>query len=107
MSRQVLVACIFGLSVSASAFAAEAVELFKSKCSSCHGEDGKAQTKMGKKEKIPDFTTEKFQSGVTDDKIKDAITNGVPDTKMKAFSGKLTPDEIASLAKFVRTFKGK
>ena len=106
MHRNLVLAAVFGLAVSASAFAADAAEIFKSKCSSCHGEDGKADTKMGKKEKIPDFTTEKFQGGLTDDKIKDVITNGVPDTKMKAFSGKLTPDEIASLAKLVRGFKG-
>lgn len=107
MQRNLIFAAVFAMSLSASAFAADAAEIFKSKCSSCHGEDGKAQTKMGQKEKIPDFTTEKFQSGLTDDKIKDVITNGVPDTKMKAFSGKLTADEIATLVKFVRGFKAK
>ena len=106
MQRKLVVAAVFAaLSLSSSAFAADAAEIFKAKCSSCHGEDGKAETKMGKKEKIPDFSTEKFQAGLTDDKIKDVITNGVPDTKMKAFQGKLTPDEIASLVKFVRAFK--
>jgi cytochrome c553 len=107
MRKHLVIATLFVLSISTSAFAADAAEIFKAKCSSCHGEDGKAKTKMGAKEKIPDFTTDKFQAGLTDDKLKDAITNGVPDTKMKAFNGKLTAEEIASLVKLVRGFKGK
>jgi mono/diheme cytochrome c family protein len=106
MYRRLILAAALGLVISGSAWA-DAADLFKAKCSSCHGEDGKAVTKIGKKEKIDDFTSEKFQSGITDEKILGVITNGVPDTKMKAFSGKLTADEIASLAKYVRTFKGK
>jgi mono/diheme cytochrome c family protein len=106
MHRRLIVLAVSSLFVSGAAWA-DPAELFKAKCSSCHGEDGKAHTKIGTKEKIDDFTTDKFQSGITDEKITGAITNGVPDTKMKAFSGKLTPDEIASLAKYVRTFKGK
>jgi mono/diheme cytochrome c family protein len=106
MYRRLIQAAAFSLLISGSAWA-DSADLFKAKCSSCHGEDGKAATKIGKKEKIDDFTTEKFQAGITDDKILGIITNGVPDTKMKAFSGKLTADEIAALAKYVRTFKGK
>jgi mono/diheme cytochrome c family protein len=106
MYRQLILAAAFSLLISGSAWA-EAADLFKAKCSSCHGEDGKAHTKIGQKEKVDDFTTEKFQAGVTDEKILGIITNGVPDTKMKAFSSKLTAEEIASLAKYVRTFKGK
>jgi cytochrome c6 len=107
MHRQFILAFIFASSLSASAFAVDDAGIFKSKCSSCHGEDGKAHTKMGAKEKIPDMTSDKVQAGITDDKIKDAITNGIPDSKMKGFSGKLTPEEIDALAKYVRTFKGK
>src|SRR6266852_8349982 len=69
MNRLLVAASILALSLPAASFAGDPAETFKSKCSSCHGEDGKAQTKMGKKEKIPDFTTDKFQSGLTDAKI--------------------------------------
>lgn len=96
---------VAALGTGAVARAVEVAPLFKSKCASCHGEDGKAQTKMGQKEKIPDMTTDKWQSGIADAKIKDTITNGKPDTKMKGFAGKLAPEEIDALVLHLRTFK--
>jgi mono/diheme cytochrome c family protein len=107
MHRHLALASIFALSIASPALAADAAGIFKSKCAQCHGEDGKAETKMGKKEKITDFTTEKWQSGVTDQKIAETIAKGKTDTKMKAFEGKLTAEEIAALVKHIRGFKAK
>ncbi len=41
--------------------------LWKSKCGSCHGADGKAQTEKGKKMKMEDYTTAEWQKAKTDD----------------------------------------
>ena len=81
---------------------AGAQEIFEQKCKFCHGEDGRGKTKKGKQYKVPDFTSKKFQKNESDEEIKDAITNGVPKSKMKAFKDKLTPDQIDALAKYVR-----
>ena len=54
--------------------------LWKSKCSSCHGMDGKGQTEKGKKMKVGDMTTAEFQKGKDED-WKKAITDGVKEEK--------------------------
>ena len=55
-------ALVLTLALAANAYADEVKDVWNAKCKSCHGEDGKAKTKMGEKEKIPDFTTAKFDA---------------------------------------------
>ncbi len=74
------------------------------RCTGCHGADGKGQTKKGKALKAPDFTSQKFQQETAEEEIEDAISNGVPKSKMPAFKGKLSDAEIQELVKFVRAF---
>ena len=74
-------------------------DLFKAKCSMCHGPDGKGFAAI----KTPNFTDPKWQASKKDPEILDAIKNGRKDTMMKGFSGKLKDDEIESLAKYVRS----
>ena len=50
------------------------------------------QTKKGQQYKAPDFTNAKWQKHTTDDEIVDAITDGVPKTKMPAFRKSFRPD---------------
>jgi len=85
----------------------EAAEIFDRKCDFCHGEDGRGQTKKGKKLKAPDFTSPKFQKETTDKEILSAIEDGVLKKKMPAFKTKLTADQIQLLAAYVRGFAGK
>lgn len=82
-------------------------DIWDKRCTFCHGPDGKAKTKKGRQYKAEDFTKAKWQKSTTDDEIVDAITNGVPKTKMPAFKEKLSPDEIKSMVPFVRAFGGK
>jgi mono/diheme cytochrome c family protein len=100
-------ALVMALSLSATVYAEESsADLWKAKCKGCHGEDGKAKTKMGEKEKIPDFTNADWQKKHSDDAIKDVITNGSKENaKMKPFKDKLTPEQIDGLVKYVRSFK--
>jgi cytochrome c6 len=86
---------------------AGAQEIFQQRCKLCHGEDGKGQTKKGRLVKAPNFTGPRWQKHTTDDEIREAITNGVPKTKMKGFKDKLTPDQIEALANYVRGFGKK
>ena len=88
---------------SLTAFAADGKAVFQQHCKGCHGPDGKANTRIGHKVKIPDFTSAKFQQSVTDAKIKDVITNGSKkNKKMKAFKSKLSAEEIDAVAHYIR-----
>jgi mono/diheme cytochrome c family protein len=85
-------------------------ELWKARCSTCHGLDGKGHTKTGKKWKIEDFTRPKWQKAMSDDEIRRTIENGVRQKRtgkvmMPAFGKKLTPEEIDSLVGWVRSLE--
>ena len=88
--------------------AADAKTNWANNCAQCHGPDGKAGTKMGKMLNAKDLTDPKVQAGFTDAQAAEAIKNGVKEggkTKMKAFGGKLSDDEIKALVAYVRTLK--
>lgn len=89
-----------------AARAASADDIWQEKCSMCHGDTGHADTKLGKKHKIPDLSSPKAKK-LSDTQIHDIISNGVKDTKMKPWKGKLTDAEIASLVKYVRGLQAK
>ncbi len=93
-----------------AAAADPAVErMFKAKCAACHGADGKAQTKQGEKMKIRDMTAAAWKKEFTTDKIKATILDGVTRDKdgvkqeMKPFKGKITDEQVAALADYVRS----
>lgn len=52
---------------------------FNAKCASCHGKEGKGDTEMGKKRHARDLSDAKVQSGMTDEEITKAITDGIPE----------------------------
>jgi cytochrome c553 len=90
-----------------SASAADVKENWDKDCKKCHGEDGKGDTKMGKKLEIKDFTDAKVQADMKDDAMLKAIKEGVKDgekTRMKAVEG-LSDEEMKALVDYVRKFK--
>ncbi len=82
--------------------------LWRAKCASCHGDDGKGQTEQGKKMGISDMITPAWQKKFTDAQIKSAIENGVNETRngkkveMDAYKSKLRPEQIDALTAYVR-----
>ena len=102
-------ALLISFSLGALAHAGTPVpEFWTSKCKSCHGADGKADTKTGKKEKIEDMTTAAWQTQWTDEKMKPVILEGSKDNKkMKPFKEKLKADgvEVAEVIKYIRGLK--
>ena len=100
-------ALLISFSFTAIAHADTVPEIWKSKCKSCHGEDGKADTKTGKKEKVQDMTVATWQSEWSDEKMKKIILEGSKDNKkMKPFKDKLSAEEVDGLIKHIRGFKG-
>lgn len=95
------------LAVSGAALAEDTApaDIWKARCKGCHGEDGKAKTRVGMKENIPDFTSPDWQKHMSDADIRKIIAEGSPkNAKMKAFQDRLSPTEIDSLVKYVRGF---
>ncbi len=88
--------------------AEEAKIIWDKSCASCHGKEGKGDTKMGKKLGIRDFTDCKVQEAMKDEEMIKAIKEGIKKdgkTTMKAFGDKLSDEEIKALVAYVRSFK--
>ena len=101
-------ALVMTLSLATSAYAEDGADVWKAKCKSCHGEDGKAQTKMGQKESIDDFTSAAWQEHESDDEIREVIREGSSkNKKMKSYKDKLTAEQIDGLVRYIRTMKAK
>lgn len=91
-----------------AAYAATAQENWENSCASCHGEDGKAQTKQGKKLKIRDYTDAKVQAELKDDAMLQAILDGVKEggkERMKGYKDELSEQEAKDLVAYIRTLK--
>jgi cytochrome c553 len=79
--------------------------LWKKNCASCHGEDGKGQTKAGKQKKVEDLTNPEVRAKFDREKMIKAIKEGKKDDagkdRMKPYADKLSEAEIASLADYI------
>jgi cytochrome c oxidase cbb3-type subunit 3 len=83
--------------------ASDGGDLFKQKCTMCHGVDGKGFAAL----KTPDFTDPKVQASLTDKQIVETIKNGKKGTAMVAFAGTLSDEQIHSLLTYLRSLKKK
>lgn len=90
-SAAFLAAFAFGPAVQA---ADDSAALFKTKCASCHGEDGASQTTVGKAMKAADLRAEAVQK-LSDDEIVQVIQKGK--NKMPPTKG-ITPEQAKALA---------
>jgi cytochrome c6 len=89
--------------------AAPVAENWENHCTKCHGDDGKGQTKAGKKLQLKDYTDAKVQAEMKDEEMIKVITGGLNDKagkeKMKAYKDELSSDEIKELVAYIRKFK--
>jgi cytochrome c6 len=84
------------LSLSGPALAVDPAAIYAGKCASCHGKDGKgtpAGLKMGAKD-----LAEEMKEPVKE--LVEDIEKGKG--KMPAFKGRLTPEEIEAVARYVK-----
>jgi mono/diheme cytochrome c family protein len=68
--------------------------LYATHCASCHGSDGRSNTKRGRETEADDIS-----GGISTSKIVRVVTNGKGD--MPSFKRKLTAAQIASIARYV------
>ncbi|HKI69279.1 MAG TPA: cytochrome c [Verrucomicrobiae bacterium] len=108
MKKNVLLTAVVLGATLLAARADDASKVWDQHCAGCHGKEGKGDTKMGKILHVPDYSDSKVQASFTDEQAFNDIKNGVKKdgrTKMMAFEGKLTDDQIHELVKHIRTFK--
>ena len=82
-----------------AALAADGAALFKQHCASCHGETGKADTPASKALKVPALAGDANVAGMSDADVGAKIKGN---EKHKSFIKKLTDDDVATLATFVK-----
>jgi mono/diheme cytochrome c family protein len=77
--------------------------VYKMKCSMCHGLDGKGYSAIH----TPDFTSPKWQSSVSNQQITTVIENGKKGTSMPAWKGKLQMGQIEALVQYIRSLNSE
>ena len=108
--RKFFWAAAFAASISTQGSAepdAKTVRLWRSRCASCHGADGKAKTETGATLGIPDMTTAAWQQKVSEAQMKTSINEGVKrpgkPQGMLPYRGTLKPEQIDALIAYIRT----
>jgi len=81
-----------------------AQQLYKSKCSLCHADDGSGSSITGKQLGAKNLTSDEIQK-MSDDELAAAINKGKG--KMPAFGGKLNDAQIKGLVAEIRHLAGK
>ena len=83
----------------------EGRQLFAKHCASCHGSEGKGDGKAGEllKPRPADLTDAAWKSGSTEGDIFTVVRDGVRQTGMKGFAGRMTTRELWSVVNYVRT----
>lgn len=77
-------------------------------CAKCHGDTGKADTKMGQRLKLKDYSDAKVQAGLTDEVIVKATLGGVKvdgKEKMKGYAKELSAADAKAIVGLIRSFK--
>jgi cytochrome c551 len=101
--RIFLVVLVVALALSTTTFAADGgADVYKSKCASCHGPDGKGETAMGKNLKLKDLASPDVQKQ-SDADLTTVLEKGKK--PMPGYEGKLTKDQINDLLKYIRALK--
>jgi mono/diheme cytochrome c family protein len=88
---------------SPSAGASTPEALYRRRCVSCHGRDGRSDTVQGKLRSARDLTDPKWQADVSDARIFNSITNGKG--RMPGFGTKISEAQTDSLVSYVRGLK--
>lgn len=87
-----------------AAVAADGTAIFKSKCASCHAENGSGDTKMGKAMKVRDLRSPEVQKQ-SDKELYAWTADGKG--KMPAYKSKLKEEEIKALVAQMRALAKK
>jgi cytochrome c6 len=104
----ITIATVASLIAAGSALAASASENFENQCARCHGADGKGQTKVGKKLKVRDMTTEAYKKELDEAKTLASLKEGIQkDGKevKKSYASEFSDAELKELVAYVKALK--
>ena len=74
--------------------------VYKQKCATCHGPEGKGETPAGKAMNVRSFASPETVK-MNDQELADVIEKGKG--KMPKYGASLKPDEIKSMVAYIRT----
>ena len=89
----------YAVTLSFAANSPNGADIFREKCSMCHGIDGTGFPAI----KTPNFTDAKWQKAHSDKELMNAIENGVKGTAMASFKDKLSQQEMTAVLKYIRS----
>jgi mono/diheme cytochrome c family protein len=96
------VVVILGAPARIAVAAADGAALYKTKCASCHGADGKGNTAYGKTNKLRDLGSAEVQAQ-SDQQLYDVTAKGKG--KMPGYEKSLGAEGVKALVAFMRTLK--
>ena len=83
------------------ALGADVKDVFKKKCSPCHGKEGEPN-KIFKKQGVRSFKDTEWQKATDDAAIEKSIREGKKGTMMASFEKQLSDEEITALVAYIR-----
>ena len=105
-TKALVVSAVLGIVAAGTLAAQEPVDaaaLYAKTCASCHGAQGTPSPAMAHAMTgIPDFRAASMAS-VADSVLRDAIVNG-KGRMMASYKTRLTPDQVAALVRYLRSF---
>jgi mono/diheme cytochrome c family protein len=90
------------LLLSAPTFADSGADVYKMRCSACHGANGAGQTMLGKNMRLRPLAAPEVQNQ-SDAQLAAIISQGK--NRMPSYSRKLSKDQIAAVVKYIRALK--
>lgn len=94
---------IIALLFTTPAAAETTAEIYKTRCASCHGKKGAADTTLGRSLDLRPLDSEEVQKQ-SDDDLFTIISKGKK-KRMPAYDNKLSQDEIRNLVRYIRSLK--
>jgi mono/diheme cytochrome c family protein len=107
--RTMLLVCLLAIPAFADQPPPSAVRMFKAKCGSCHGADGKGQTDQGRKLGIADLSSPAWQAAHSDAQLTEILSTNKAVKSHGAetphFQTKLKATEVSGVIAVLRSFK--